>query len=52
MKTYTLHFRYRDDNNKLHDDFEKVQTTSSQRAKDYGKKLEAERDKYWFIGLS
>jgi hypothetical protein len=51
METYKLHFRYRDDNNKLSDEVKKIQATSAKRAEDYGKKVEAERDKYWFMGL-
>ena len=51
MRDYKMHFRYRDDNDKLHDDFQRIRTTSARKAKDYGKKIEAEREKYWFVGL-
>ena len=56
MRDYKMHFRYRDDNDddndELHDDFQRIRTTSARKAKDYGKKIEAEREKYWFVGLA
>lgn len=56
MKTFTIHYRYRDDRNELQDVFENVETASQQKAKDYGKRIAEERaqsyaGKYWFMSV-
>jgi hypothetical protein len=48
-KEYKLHFRRRDEDNKLHDEIKTTQANSKKAAIQYGKSLE--QDKYWFMGL-
>jgi hypothetical protein len=56
MKTFELHFRYRDGRNELFDKTETCTASSNKEARQIGNRLAQERanehdGKYWFIGL-